>query len=269
MAKDYTATVNVPPTRLWYGGILVGACLLWSSAAVCQSGKRIEGRVVDPSGGVMSNARVTLFSEEQVRVATVDADGRFKFTDVAKGSYGIEATSEGFAIGTVEGVEINDKDILGITVSLRVGEGRGTFYCFLALPLKVMPVVSYEKRLGDANLSGTINDYSGTPLAGATVYLMKPNGARVTTTSNASGEFRFADLEPGKYALETVHDGYRDAPHRFHIARQNLTRLMVAMIRVVPCDSPGAMPSQVSLPPERDFTAPLVDPFPLPVGRHD
>ena len=49
---------------------------------------------------------------------------------------------------------------------------------------------------------------------------------------NPERKFRFTNFEPESIPLEAAHDGYREAPHRFHIARQNLTRRIVAMLPV-------------------------------------
>jgi hypothetical protein len=241
--------MHLTHTYIHFCAILLGGSLICASAAGGQSGKRIVGRVVDGSGTfVQQGVTVTLFSEERVQVAKVDGDGRFEFVDIAPGSYGLEATSRGFNTARVESIQIVDKDIEGISILLTPGTGNGApYYCFLPMPLKVMQGVSYEMRSDSTNLTGTVSDYSGVPLPDATVYLLKPNGTRVTTTSNEKGEFRFADLEPGKYEMAAVHDGYHETSQRLHIARQNLTRLIVAMLREVPCNSPGAMPSEIEV----------------------
>jgi hypothetical protein len=67
------------------------------------------------------------------------------------------------------------------------------------------------KLVPEAILSGVVTDGSGVPLEGITVQLrtlttssgVKHWDQRMTTPTNAEGEFRFAELQAGEYALQT------------------------------------------------------------------
>ena len=81
-------------------GVLTLLCA-WVCAAGAvraEGGARIEGVVRDAQGGVVASAEVTLRSAQQVVAATqTDAQGRFKFEDVARGSYLLVVAAPGLA----------------------------------------------------------------------------------------------------------------------------------------------------------------------------
>jgi hemoglobin/transferrin/lactoferrin receptor protein len=82
-------------------GKLVLACALLGAAGALRAdgGARIEGTVRDAQGAAVVAAGVTLRSAQQAAVATTqtDAQGRFKFEDVARGSYLLVVTAPGLA----------------------------------------------------------------------------------------------------------------------------------------------------------------------------
>jgi len=60
--------------------------------------------------------------------------------------------------------------------------------------------------IGQANLTGTVHDAHGNPLAGATVLL---KGTYLGITTNASGKFQFKKLKNGHYHLTVSFIGYK------------------------------------------------------------
>jgi hemoglobin/transferrin/lactoferrin receptor protein len=78
---------------------LVCALLGAAGALRADGGARIEGTVRDAQGAVVVSADVTLRTAQQAVVATTqtDAQGRFKFEDVARGSYLLVVTAPGLA----------------------------------------------------------------------------------------------------------------------------------------------------------------------------
>ncbi len=59
-----------------------------------------------------------------------------------------------------------------------------------------------------ADVRGTVFDAGNQPLAGATVILMPPGGAAVTTATDANGRYAFARLQAGRYSLVASKAGY-------------------------------------------------------------
>jgi len=62
-----------------------------------------------------------------------------------------------------------------------------------------------ESPLAEYMLSGYV---SGSIVTGATMQLIFPNSAFITTTTDTSGYFEFLDLESGSYTLNTNYRGY-------------------------------------------------------------
>ncbi len=88
---------------------------------------------------------------------------------------------------------------------------------FLRLPLVVMLLTGAASALAPAArlfaqpsvprsaVAGTINDMTGTAVAGASVWLM---GTKRVAKTDSSGSFRLDDLSPGQVAFEIRHVGY-------------------------------------------------------------
>ncbi len=89
--------VNKICIRRRFGSFL--ASLLVSSACYAQFSGNIQGVIEDPSGAVVSKAKVTLqnIATEVTQEATSDDKGEYKFASLAPGSYKLTATAAGFA----------------------------------------------------------------------------------------------------------------------------------------------------------------------------
>src|SRR5262245_66454939 len=77
----------------------------------------------------------------------------------------------------------------------------------LALALLVGFAPGLLAQTSTGNLYGTVTDESGAVLPGAAVNLTSEFGTR-TSTSGAQGEFRFLQLERGKYKVTTSLAGF-------------------------------------------------------------
>ncbi len=85
--------------------------MLLSSAAFAQSGSgqgAIQGSVLDPAGGSVAKAVVTIRSAGTglTRSAVTDGDGRYAISALPVGSYVVEATASGFGTARVSGVDV-------------------------------------------------------------------------------------------------------------------------------------------------------------------
>ncbi len=99
--------------------VLVCAMACAAGTARAEDGARIEGVVRDAQGAVVPAADVTLRTAQQAVVATTqtDAQGRFKFEDVARGSYLLVVVAPGLTERRVA-VETGEK---AVEVTLGVG----------------------------------------------------------------------------------------------------------------------------------------------------
>jgi Fe(3+) dicitrate transport protein len=96
-------------------GIAVVAAVLVSAAAPAVSAQagasQLQGRVLDPSGGVVAAARVRLIAAgREVREVAASSDGRYAFDDVLLGSYELTASAPGFSLAQ-QAVSVNQRSV--------------------------------------------------------------------------------------------------------------------------------------------------------------
>lgn len=222
--------------------LLVILCIFRTSVTYSQSGRVLEGIVVDQAGGQIAGAKVTLFSDDRVRTATTDGDGEFRFTGLVAPVHYLEASSAGFFI---ESISLTDIKPDRVSITLSVGECTqcGTFHDVRERS------VQYEERLGREQLAGTVSEFAGAAMTHTSLTLMKAdlNGPEaqwpspyrspsmnergfqysysMQAFSDEKGEFHFTGLEPGWYALYAESAGHNIEKAKFWIARETLTKL--------------------------------------------
>src|SRR5690349_20661148 len=76
----------------------------------------------------------------------------------------------------------------------------------LAMTLVTGPVYAQEQR---GSIEGIVKDSSGAVLPGVTVSLGAATGAKLETTSDAQGVYRFPSLAPGTYTMTANLQGFR------------------------------------------------------------
>jgi len=192
----------------------------WGPATPSEAPTRLDGVVLDQAGSVVSGASVKLFSLEKVRETKTDNMGRFEFADLTPGSYDLQVERPGFKTRNVESIQITDKAIQQLSFTLQVDNPTCEFRPTISFE-------SFEERSGEANLRGSVNDFSDGPLKNVRVTLTSSESGQIhVTTSNDKGAFQFVGLEPGKYALRFAHGGYSEGSLvGVRIARENLTNL--------------------------------------------
>jgi hypothetical protein len=172
---------------------------LWSaqSSAPSQKGASIRGRVWSRSGNALSGARVcaacaacdTLLHGNEPVCTAPDAHGDYVIARMNPGTYQLSAAADGHlprAIGGVP-VQLRDKDLNGQDAELSEG---------------------------GSEVSGTVTDATGGPVAGAIVQasftspeLMRGRMLNQTTTSDEAGVFRLSGLE-GSMFIAARAEGY-------------------------------------------------------------
>lgn len=161
---------------------------LASSALLAQSqgpAGGISGQVVDSlSGAPIRKALVQLTHPDFRLTAESDSEGRYSFTGLPMGSYRLEASRSGFH-------EQRSRQHLPLAAGAQA----------IHPPFRLAPL---------AAIAGRILDEDGEPASGATVMLhrfeYRPGRGRWARVQGAStsetGEFRFAQLSPGRYIVE-------------------------------------------------------------------
>src|SRR4029077_6177291 len=235
---------HVPKIALFFVACLSVSIVRGQSEAVS-----MEGTVFDASGAPILGADVILYSDERVLTTKANEHGIFQFASLPSGIRYIEASSPGFKS---ESIPITDKPIERVSFTLWPGQGGGVTPMCLPLQRRMaMPPASaaYEERRDNVQLTGTVSEPSDLPTPRASLTLLRadpdvllataqnsngdvPMKGRpfkeniiATASSDEKGEFRFGDLEPGRYALKVTREGYSNGYVRFWIARKNLTKL--------------------------------------------
>ncbi|HWC19424.1 MAG TPA: carboxypeptidase-like regulatory domain-containing protein, partial [Terriglobales bacterium] len=86
--------------------------------------------------------------------------------------------------------------------------GAAALLIILALSVSV----SFAQSLLSGDITGTLTDTSGAVIPNAVVHLKSlDTGASQSTTSNASGYYRFNLLKPGRYTVSVNQTGFAAA----------------------------------------------------------
>ena len=224
--RDTTGTID---------GVAVGAAVnpgdLISAVAIRQGQSGIEynfgelrpatlsGRVhvdtdgdclYDPGELLLSGVRIRLINATGGEVASTqtNAQGEYTFTDIPPGTYTvIEEQPDGYFSGTARpgsagGVKESDNRIGSIT--LGSGEVAVNYDFCEKPPAEISGYVYVDQN------NNNRRDNGEAPIAGTRVDLIDSNGAEVaTTTTDASGFYRFTFLPAGQYTLrQTQPVGY-------------------------------------------------------------
>lgn len=169
----------------------------------------LRGDVTDLTGAVIPNASVGLYSADEEWEARADSAGRFEIAGVAPGIYELEVNFPGFRTRFLKNLEIGKSDPLPISVKLDIGScppccdwyGQGCY----PLPVVYSPAQKGLELTGFVYIS-----CKKEPLGDTSVSLSKMEDSKVLATvrTDNHGEYRFNDLDPGRYVLKFTHEGY-------------------------------------------------------------
>lgn len=147
-----------------------------------------------------------------VATTTSDSTGRYDFANVTPGvAYVVAFQDPGSLGGTVSNHlytaanqgsrESVDSDVIatladgrGISQTILLGVGETLRFVDAGLAAPTGASIS-GRAFVDANANGT-EDFSEAPVAGADVFLFVPNGQTQSTTTDANGDYSFANLAP-------------------------------------------------------------------------
>lgn len=180
---------------------------------------RIAGRVLvdmnandqlDKTDTPLAGVLVELLDENgnTIDTRTTDAQGAYAFEDLMPGAYTIrEVQPAGYAdgvdfVGTAGGTLIIPDTIADIVLTSGTNSEENNF---LEIPLG-----SISGRV-HGELNGDCEWQEGEPLLeGVIVHLLGKGGSIIATTrTDAQGEYRFDDLEPGVYGVQEIQpEGY-------------------------------------------------------------
>ncbi|HSC55892.1 MAG TPA: TonB-dependent receptor, partial [Nitrospira sp.] len=102
--------------------LLAGLCLC-VTAASAQFKASIQGTVLDPNGGAVSNAKVTVTNQSTgiARETVTSAEGFYRVSELAPGKYTVTVEAAGFNQSTSQDVQVAAEQPRGFDVTLQLG----------------------------------------------------------------------------------------------------------------------------------------------------
>ncbi len=99
--------------------------LMFSKTAAAQDTSSLNGTVTDPSGAVVSNAKVTVHSNAtgDDRDAVTNGSGNFIVTNVVSGDYSVKVEAQGFETITLKDVRVDPVIGRHLDIALKLGAG--------------------------------------------------------------------------------------------------------------------------------------------------
>lgn len=155
-------------------------------------------------------------NSSQVRTMVTDANGRYLFTGLMYGSYRVVESVQPTAyldgkesVGTVDGKVIGSATVNDAITNIALfGASIGREYNFG----EILGAEISGKVFHDKNNDGRFQSATESGIAGAVIKLLDESGNVVgTISSDAQGNYRFTNLQPGTYSItETTPNGYLD-----------------------------------------------------------
>jgi len=113
-----------------------------------------------------------------------------------------------------------------------------------------------ERAPGRATLTGTATEQGAGVLGGATIEIRDGPDARTWTTTDETGRFTLAGLQPGDVTVRASKSGYTDTDQRITLAAGGVAALTFAVPKIVA----PAPPAPTPLPPPPPPTTPTPPP---------
>src|ERR1035441_8443728 len=167
----------------------------------------ITGTVLDSSGAVIPNAKVTLVNTDQGITLEIKSNstGGYTFSPVKQGNYTITVTAQGFSKTTQKNVHVDVAQVLQVNVSLKLGAETKT----VEVPTAPALLQTEEASVGQVIGSAEVN---ALPLNGRNFTFLAQLGAGMQTPqadtrgNAASGAFSANGLRPAQtnYLLDGI-----------------------------------------------------------------
>src|ERR1700730_16871927 len=130
MIRDANPGKNQPEFRatLRFSFILAAGCLfsflLFAPRSQAQVSAAISGRVTDPTGALVSGAKVTANNLETLaaRTTVTDEAGRYSILLLPVGEYEVEISKQGFQVGVRTGIHLAVGQEAVVDMALRLGQ---------------------------------------------------------------------------------------------------------------------------------------------------
>lgn len=112
---------SISITKFFSGGLLA---ILLAASATAQFRAGIQGTVVDANGGLITDATVTLTSQETTvaRTGKTTGEGVFTISGLAPGKYTLSVEKTGFSKKILTDLQVGAEQVQSLTVQLEVGQ---------------------------------------------------------------------------------------------------------------------------------------------------
>jgi Carboxypeptidase regulatory-like domain len=169
MARFHVVAARLVLLALGRGSLFIQVFtifLLLTGSASAQFTGNIQGRVEDPSGAAIPQAKVALLNlaTQAPASTTTDATGGFRFLSLAPGPYKITVEATGFAKAEAA-VDLGTNQNLNVPISVKVGTGTETVDVTAETPL----VNTTETR---NQMTLETKELSSLPLAGRSMFTL-------------------------------------------------------------------------------------------------
>ncbi len=152
----------------------------------------IAGTVVDPQGGAIAGAHITMIEDStgmSYDTAT-NCSGLYRRTDLPAGGYHLRLEAQGFRPETKSFVPVSPSQITQFESRLWVGTAYGG------------PVLEVEDKTQPMGaIFGTVIDHIGAPVPARITATEKKSAAHYETTTDSQGIYRLSNLPEGNYRL--------------------------------------------------------------------
>lgn len=163
--------------------------LAFTNGAQAQFRSAIEGTVTDSSGGIVSDAQVTLVNVETgvSQPARTNSAGSYNFPALPPGKYKITVSAKGFASVTQENVTLGGAETRTISFAMKVGDVSET----VTVTSEPAPVQSSEAKVA-TNIS--TEQIRNLPMAGRNILDLVSLAPGVTGVGNLAGRAGGLDI---------------------------------------------------------------------------
>ena len=114
-------------------GFALALAFAWNANA--QTTATLEGRVVDPSGGGIAGATVTVKGPTVQRDVTADAKGFYRALALPAGVYSVSTASPGFKTEVLDGIELFLNRTVTINIPMQVAAQSEAMTVEVSAPL--------------------------------------------------------------------------------------------------------------------------------------
>jgi len=194
--------------------------------AHAQSGREVDGTVIDSTKLTVPGANVKLISDKGDSTFTVtDANGKFVFPSVKSNKFTLSVSSSGYqTLKRRFGLDTTNKTAILDSIILMHGTKSAT------IAAQPAPIVTQSAPIAVREVDGTVIDSTKLTVPGATVRLVSERGDSTITVTDGNGKFIFPAVKSNKFTLTVSSLGYQTLKRRFGLDTTNKTAILDPII---------------------------------------